>query len=1092
MYEVCLACLRAAVGLFILLVSACTLPLQASPPPPRFGVNLAGGEGGKMPGSGDYPYGRYGYDYIYPNADEFAYYKSKGFNLVRLPVKWERLQNTLNGPLTDSDMTRVDAVIAAAHAQDIEVLIDLHNYNAYKILTPTGFESHPVSSAGSVTYAHLQDFWTRIASRYAETPGIFGYDLMNEPGGTLANWQAAAQAAVDAIRTVDTNHWIVVEGVSWAGAQSWMANNATLHVEDPCNRLMYSAHSYWDRGYQNNVDNWKYDGLYTSYAQENGSPTMGVECLAPFVNWIKANGYIGFVGEYGVPGTGSADSDLWNVVLDNALAYLQTNGISGTYWTGGPWYGSYQLTCEPSPITGPDRPQMSVLAQYAAAEPTPPFNPLSKTIVKADNIHALNQGSSWVGGVAPDADDIALWNDVVGANAVLLGSDQSWGGLAVDASHVGTVSLDGSATLALGAAGIAYVPDVTLNLNCDIALTADQVWTLKTGFFNVSGIDTRGHALGVSGGSNKKFKRAVVGGGPLTLRDGSLTFDANAESGAPASKIFVAPGAALVYDKHTGAKTLANAVTLASGKLETKGDSAAATVDTITGDLSIVGADAAGGYSASVVTLTPNSTRNVRLGASRLSREGHGVALFRGTNLGANPAASQTPNSGNLLFASAPAGAIGGGGAAGSANISILPGVLGGISATDGGSTLVTYTAEHGARPLSTAEYATALADGTASQDNVRLAGTGALATLANATTVNALIVTPSSTSATSLEGGGLLTVTSGMVLLNPGNQNMTTTVNPPLNFGARQGVICSAYNRTVELKSAIHGSGGLLFCQVASGAPNIQLSVRQSSGSTYTGDTIVLGRVEVGGGFLPHGSRSGDVHLHGYLRLNQAGYVGTINGLYGGGVLTYNNSGASSLALGDNDTVGDFSGTLFGNDKLSVTKTGTGALTLSGPCTRLAGLSLNGGTTTIDGAFTNSPVSVNDGARLRGIGTFTRTGAAIVVKSGATLAPGGRDGIGTMTVVQGDVAFEDGAALDVSVGATGQSALNVAGAITGIGTIPVAVSGDGPGKWMILEAASIAPDFRSATPGVKLTLDAAGTQLWAERPDPATLIFAR
>ena len=50
MYEVCLACLRAAVGLFILLVSACTLPLQASPPPPRFGVNLAGGEGGKMPG----------------------------------------------------------------------------------------------------------------------------------------------------------------------------------------------------------------------------------------------------------------------------------------------------------------------------------------------------------------------------------------------------------------------------------------------------------------------------------------------------------------------------------------------------------------------------------------------------------------------------------------------------------------------------------------------------------------------------------------------------------------------------------------------------------------------------------------------------------------------------------------------------------------------------------------------------------------------------------------------------------------------------------------------------------------------------------
>lgn len=113
MYDLRLACLRSAAGLLLPLVAACALPLQASPTPPRFGVNLAGGEGGKMPGSGDYPYGRYGYDYIYPNADEFAYYKSKGFNLVRLPVKWERLQNTLNGPLTDSDMTRVDAVIAA-------------------------------------------------------------------------------------------------------------------------------------------------------------------------------------------------------------------------------------------------------------------------------------------------------------------------------------------------------------------------------------------------------------------------------------------------------------------------------------------------------------------------------------------------------------------------------------------------------------------------------------------------------------------------------------------------------------------------------------------------------------------------------------------------------------------------------------------------------------------------------------------------------------------------------------------------------------------------------------------------------------------
>ncbi|NLB70192.1 MAG: cellulase family glycosylhydrolase, partial [Lentisphaerae bacterium] len=1049
------------------LYAASTLPLHASPPAPRFGVNLAGGDGGKMPGSGDYPYGRYGYDYIYPNADEFAYYKSKGFNLVRLPVKWERLQNTLGGPLAEQDMVRIDAVIAAAHAQGIEVMIDLHNYNSYRILTPTGFQSHSVSSDGAVTYEHLQDFWTRIALRYVDTPGVFGYDLMNEPGGTLANWQAAAQAAVYAIRTVDTNRWIIVEGVSWAGAQSWMANNATLHVEDPCDRLMYSAHSYWDRGYQNNVDNWKHDGLYTTYAQENGSPTMGIECLAPFVNWIKSNGYIGFVGEYGVPGTGDADSDLWNVVLDNALAYLQTNGISGTYWTGGPWYGSYQLTCEPSPITGPDRPQMSVLAKYAASEANPPFNPLSETIIKEDNIHPLNQGSSWVGGITPDSNDIALWNNVVGANSVLLGADQSWGGITVDASHVGSISINGGTTLALGEAGITFVPNISLNINCGIALTSDQIWSLRTGFFNVSSIDTHGHTLTVSGGSNKKFKRAVVGGGQIIVRSGTLTFDTNTESGAPFSKILVTPGASLVYDKHTGSKTLAADITLECGKLQMKGDKAAPTIDTIDGDITIADTDPAGGNSIGVVTLSPDSARNVRLVAERLNQERNAIVLFRGTNLGTYTAISQMPNSGNILFTNPLSGGIGGGGDAGSTTISIIPGVLGGISGSDGGSTFVNYTPEHGVRPLAATEFAGDIASGTISQNNVRLAGTGVLTTVTDATTVNSLIVAPSAALTTSLEGDGLLTVTSGMVILNPGNVSMTTSVNTPLNFGNRQGVICSSYNRGVNLNGAIHGSDGLIFCQVASGSPNNQLSLRQNTGSTYSGDTVILGRIEVGDDFLPHGLRCGDIYLHGYLRLNQSGYNGTVNGLFEGGILTYSNSRASSLAIGDNHSESDFYGSISGNDKLHITKIGSGTLTLSGSCDRLAGLTLEGGTTTIDGAFNNSPVTVKNDARLCGVGTFSNNGSAIVVKSGGTLAPGNPEGAGTMTVLQGDVNFEAGSALEVSIGEVDRSALKVAGTIRGTAVIPAAISSNSPGKWKILQASFIEPEFESISPRV-------------------------
>ena len=89
-------------------------PAAAKPPPPdparpalacpQFGVNLSGGEfGSALPGT-------YGVDYLYPgidaqgynNAWELDYFHSKGLNLIRLPLQWERLQHDLYGPLPRS------------------------------------------------------------------------------------------------------------------------------------------------------------------------------------------------------------------------------------------------------------------------------------------------------------------------------------------------------------------------------------------------------------------------------------------------------------------------------------------------------------------------------------------------------------------------------------------------------------------------------------------------------------------------------------------------------------------------------------------------------------------------------------------------------------------------------------------------------------------------------------------------------------------------------------------------------------------------------------------------------------------------------
>ena len=178
-------------------------------------------------------------------------------------------------------------------------------------------------------------------------------------------------------------------------------------------------------------------------------------------------------------------------------------------------------------------------------------------------------------------------------------------------------------------------------------------------------------------------------------------------------------------------------------------------------------------------------------------------------------------------------------------------------------------------------------------------------------------------------------------------------------------------------------------------------------------------------------------------------------------------------------------------NGALSLTKIGTGTQRLGGPSTWTGAATVSGGTLIADGSFI-SAFTVQTNAILRGKGVIDKSGTAITVKNGGKIAPGDANGIGTMTVLQGGVAFEDGAAMEVTVGKTGQSALSVAGDVTGGFTIPVTVNGDGVGKWKILEAASIAPDFESATSGVVLSLEAGGTELWAERVNPATMIVVR
>lgn len=304
------------------------------------GVNLSAGEFSWI----GWP-GTFGKDYSYPTAAEFNYFKSRGLNLLRVPFRWERLQPTLNGPLDAGELARLDAVVGYGSSRGMYIIIEPHNFARYRLAGNDYLIGSP-----QVPNAAYADFWRKLAQHYANEPFLY-YNIMNEPHDTGGLWPAAAQSAVNAIRTVDNNHWLLVPGDCWTGAWTWRDCNESLNITDPQDKIIYEAHQYFDD-----------DGSGTyneSYEGEGANPNTGVDRLQPFIAWLQEHDFKGFLGEYGVPG----DDPRWLTVTDNMLTRLDQVGMGATYWMAGPWLGSHPMSLEPYP-NGDDKPQMATLRRH--------------------------------------------------------------------------------------------------------------------------------------------------------------------------------------------------------------------------------------------------------------------------------------------------------------------------------------------------------------------------------------------------------------------------------------------------------------------------------------------------------------------------------------------------------------------------------------------------------------------------------------------------------------------------------------------------------------------------------------------------------
>ncbi|HAQ86611.1 MAG TPA: endoglucanase [Pseudomonas sp.] len=305
-------------------------------------IDLVGLNIGGAAFSGNVIPGKYKTNYFFPAPGYFAKWKAKGIETIRFPIMWERLQPALNAELDEDYAELIDQTLQQAAQYDMRIILDIHNYARYRKQL-IGTEAVPISA-----YADLLE---RVAKRWKDEKGLYAYDIMNEPHGADEYWPAAAQAGIDAIRKHDQKRPLLIEGNFWSSSYRWPKfNDPLLQLEDPSDKLIFSAHLYIDK---------HGSGHYKEPLEKNFDTMLGVKRVKPFIDWLIKHDKQGHIGEFGIP----ADEPRYLEAMDNLLAYLQDHCIPITYWAAGSSWGKYKLSIEPTK-DGRDRPQWEVLSKY--------------------------------------------------------------------------------------------------------------------------------------------------------------------------------------------------------------------------------------------------------------------------------------------------------------------------------------------------------------------------------------------------------------------------------------------------------------------------------------------------------------------------------------------------------------------------------------------------------------------------------------------------------------------------------------------------------------------------------------------------------
>lgn len=143
---------------------------------------------------------------------DFKNVKSLGCDVIRLPIHFENLSNGApDYTIYEKVFSILDNAVQWATKYEIYLVLDNHSW------------SNDEPTPKDIEYRLLQ-YWPQIAQRYKDSSKYVVYELLNEPHGIdNKKWGKTQQNVINAIRTIDNTHTIVVGGADFNSYNSMIS-----------------------------------------------------------------------------------------------------------------------------------------------------------------------------------------------------------------------------------------------------------------------------------------------------------------------------------------------------------------------------------------------------------------------------------------------------------------------------------------------------------------------------------------------------------------------------------------------------------------------------------------------------------------------------------------------------------------------------------------------------------------------------------------------------------------------------------------------------------------------------------------------------